>query len=498
MTDYGMSRRKIEIDSLLKTKMNRRKAISSAAKAAVGAGAAVVVAGGAAAYFATRPPEVVKEVVTVEKPVERTVVTTVAGSPTTIIERQTQTVVQTQTVTPVVKPKVTMWKGPHTPDDPGVYAPLLQQFRAQNPDIDVEFVSVPWDQLSAKLASGVAAGTICDLAYLPSTWMYQYANQGALVELETLPGFEEVKAAPYKSTPWKAGQFATHQYGIPYLSVSVVIMYNKDIFENAGVGPAPKTWDDLIEIARQVHAPDKDIFGAGMPLGWEAYATHWGSSLLYSYGANVPLSFGKPIPGVGDNELTLNTDAGVEGMTKMKALWQYSQKGKLTRGEVTDLFFAGKIAMVPHESFTVPLLEKHPDIRAGLFQLPEGPKGRYTYAESGYISIFKQTKSLDATWKFARFITSRDANERYLEASFLFPTRDDIEVEEFTRGKHADLYKEFIGAIQHGRYSMYALYGEELGRMQDDIIAGGADIKQTLDRTAQNIMLIIKASGFKV
>jgi ABC-type glycerol-3-phosphate transport system substrate-binding protein len=482
--------------SMNKNKISRREALSTVAKVAIGSGVAIVVAGGVAAYLATRPPQVVEKIVTVEKPVERTVVTTVAGVPTTVIETRRETVVQT--ATPTVRPKVTMWKGPHTPDDPGVYAPIVQAFKSQNPDIDVEFVSVPWDQLSAKLASGVASGTVCDVAYLPSVWMYQYANQGALVELETLPNFNEVKAQPYKSTPWRAGQFMGHQYGIPYLSVAVVVMYNKDIFEKAGVGQPPKNWEELIEVAKQIHSPDKGIYALGMPLGWEAYVTHWCSSLLYSYGANVPLSFGKPIPGVGDNDMTLNTDAGVEGMTMMKRMWEYSQKGKLTRGEVTDLFFAGKIGMVPHESFTVPLLDKHPEIRAGVFQMPEGPVGRYTYGESGYISIFKQTKNLDATWKFARFITSRDQNKKYLEASYLFPARDDIEIEEFTKGKYADIYQEYIKAVEYGRYSMYSIYGEELGRMQDDIIAGGADIKSTLQRTAENIMMIIKASGFKL
>jgi len=321
---------------------------------------------------------------------------------------------------------------------------------------------------------------------------------GALVELETLPGFDEVKSRPYIPSAWKAGQFQGHQYGIPYLATDVVLMYNKDIFENAGVTKFPKTYDELIEIAKQIHEPDKEIFAIGMPVGPEAAITHWCSAVLYAHGANIPLSFGKPIPGVGDNEMTLNTDAGVEAMTVMKKLWEYSHKGKLSRSEATDMFFAGKVGIIPHEPFTIPLLPKYPNIRAGVFHFPDGPKGRFNYGESGYICIFKQTKNLDAAWKFTKFITSKDANAHYLEASGLFPDNREIEIPEFTTGKYADLYKVYIEAIESGRYYMYALYGEEVGRMQDDILIGGADIKQTLDRTAQNILLIIKAAGFKI
>ena len=66
----------------MKPKISRRAALSAVAKVAIGAGVAVAAAGGVAAYFATRPPQVIEKVVTsvVERPVEKTVVTTVAGS----------------------------------------------------------------------------------------------------------------------------------------------------------------------------------------------------------------------------------------------------------------------------------------------------------------------------------------------------------------------------------------------------------------------------------
>jgi ABC-type glycerol-3-phosphate transport system substrate-binding protein len=458
-------------------KVDRRKFIYA------GLGAVALIAIGAAAYVAMNPP-VVTQTTTV--PTTSIVTTTV---PTTSVV--------TSTVPTTSVAKVTMWKGPHTTDDPSVYAPLLEEFKKET-GITAEFVSVPWDALSAKLSAAVASGTVCDVAYLPATWMYQYANMGALVELENLPGFDEIKSRPYIEASWGAGQFNGHQYGIPYLAGSVVLMYNKDIFEKAGVTKFPKTYDELIEIAKQIHNPEKGVFAIGMPVGSFASITHWCSSVLYAHGANVPLSFGKPIPGVGDNEMTLNTDAGVQAMNVMKKLWEYSHKGKLSRSEATDMFFAGKVGIIPHEAFTITMLPKYPNIRAGVFHFPDGPKGRFNYGESGYICIFKQTKNLDASWKFAKFITSKDANAAYCKASGLLPCDQEIKIPEFTSGPYADLYNVYIEAIGSGRTNMYALYGEELDRMEDDILLGGADIKQTLDKTAQDILLIIKASGFKI
>ncbi|GBC74860.1 Glutathione-binding protein GsiB [archaeon HR06] len=95
-------------------KIDRRKFIYA------GLGAVAVAAIGVAAYFATRPPERVVETVvqtqTVEKPVEKvvtqtvekpvTMVTTVAGTPTTIVQTTKETVVTTQTIKETVEKPV--------------------------------------------------------------------------------------------------------------------------------------------------------------------------------------------------------------------------------------------------------------------------------------------------------------------------------------------------------------------------------------------------------
>jgi ABC-type glycerol-3-phosphate transport system substrate-binding protein len=68
-------------------RMNRRKFIYA------GLGAVIIIVGGIAAYFATRPPEVI----------EKTIVTTVSGTPTTVVKTVERVVEKTVPATPVEK-----------------------------------------------------------------------------------------------------------------------------------------------------------------------------------------------------------------------------------------------------------------------------------------------------------------------------------------------------------------------------------------------------------
>jgi len=152
-------------------KIDRRKFIYA------GLGAVAVAAIGVAAYFATRPPERVVETVvqtqtvekervitqTIEKPV--TMVTTVAGTPTTIVQTTREVITQTQTIevtpTPTFKPGVLrIWQLSHAAvTDKQKWEAIYSKFEKET-GIKVELSLFGADDLVSKLTSTFEAGAV--------------------------------------------------------------------------------------------------------------------------------------------------------------------------------------------------------------------------------------------------------------------------------------------------------------------------------------------------
>ena len=145
------------------------------------------------------------------------------------------------------------------------YEAIVAAFEAQHPDIDVQVEHVPnATDFYARLATGYAAGLAPDVFLINYRRYGQFAARGALTPVGPLLASSEVIAEEdYFPEPLEAFRFGGELMCLPQNLSSLVVYYNRDLFDAAGV-PYPEagwTWAEFLDAAK---ALTRDIDGDGL------------------------------------------------------------------------------------------------------------------------------------------------------------------------------------------------------------------------------------------
>lgn len=131
---------------------------------------------------------------------------------------------------------------------------LIAAYEESHPNVDIEVTYVAEAEYLSKINTLVAAESLPDVFYLNEYLVNDWGNAGISADLT--PFFEElginadetwVDTALYKN--------GDSLYGINYGSTTILMYYNKQMFEEAGITPPgtdatqPWTWDQYVEAA---------------------------------------------------------------------------------------------------------------------------------------------------------------------------------------------------------------------------------------------------------
>jgi len=150
------------------------------------------------------------------------------------------------------------------PAELAAYQGLVDAFHAKHPEIKVELIHIPGQaDYRNRLAADLAAGAPADVVLMNYRRYAAFANVGALEPLG--PYLEKsalIKEADFYPEAVEPFKWNGELMCIPQNISSLVVYYNKDMFDAAGVAyPAEGwTWDDFLAAAQ---ALTKDIDGDG-------------------------------------------------------------------------------------------------------------------------------------------------------------------------------------------------------------------------------------------
>ena len=136
------------------------------------------------------------------------------------------------------------------PEEFKAYENFVAAFEAANPDIDLQLRYIPDDkEYRRRLAADFSASVPPDVMLMNYRRMADFAGAGALEPLDSyLDNSQALSAADLYEPAVKAFQYAGQQWCVPQNISSLVVYYNKALFDAAGV-PYPGndwTWDDFL------------------------------------------------------------------------------------------------------------------------------------------------------------------------------------------------------------------------------------------------------------
>jgi multiple sugar transport system substrate-binding protein len=188
------------------------------------------------------------------------------------------------------KISLTFWNGFTGPDGPALEK-VIADFNASQDDVEVKAEIMPWDTLYQKVLTAVAGNDGPDIIAMSAARMPQFARQGMFLPVDDYYDDPDHDSAALAEAAIGASVFDGKNYGVPVNYTPMMMYYNKDLFEAAGLDPEapPTTWD---EFAAMVPKLTVDENGDGKP---EQYATALGDhetvpvfpALLWGTGGGV-------------------------------------------------------------------------------------------------------------------------------------------------------------------------------------------------------------------
>jgi len=166
--------------------------------------------------------------------------------------------------------------------------------------IDITYEILPEDQFRQKTTVEFAAGTSDVDVFLSMVAQegIKYESAGWYMDIEKL-----VNDAKITDPKFDYKDFTTSGLGIARLPNGKVIglpvynefgslMYNKELFDKAGIKYPPKTVEDVEKAAAAINKPSEGVYGF-VGRGKGAAATSQFSSLMYGFGGNWTTKDGK-------------------------------------------------------------------------------------------------------------------------------------------------------------------------------------------------------------
>ncbi|MCM3618468.1 extracellular solute-binding protein [Sutcliffiella horikoshii] len=148
-------------------------------------------------------------------------------------------------------------------------------FEEAHPDIELKLTRMPYEGLKQQVIAGVSGNAAPDLMRLDIVWTSEFAQIGALQDLSTYEGFEEVKSSVFEA-PMSTNLYEDKYYGLPVNTNTKIAIYNKELLEKAGLSEAPKTMDELVKAAEAAKsAGSKGGIGIGGSFAWGFLPYFW-------------------------------------------------------------------------------------------------------------------------------------------------------------------------------------------------------------------------------
>jgi multiple sugar transport system substrate-binding protein len=308
---------------------------------------------------------------------------------------------------------LTLWHGVNPPSNRVVLQKLVDKFNQSQSDVFVEalYVGQP-DQQIPKILAAVVGNAPPDLLW------YNPTLTGRLVELEAIQPLDDFLANSPMAQALDPALRSTmelegHLWSIPFSANNVALFYRPSLFQAAGITQLPRTWTDLMAVARQL---TKDLDGDGktdqygllLPLGKGEFTVFSWLPFLWSTGAEL-------LP-------NLTSEGAIEALT----FWQNLVKEGVAllsqpeRGYEEENFFAGKVAMQITGSWALQYIQSK-GIDYGIMPLPYA-KVPATVVGGENLFMFKTNPQRQGlAWRFMEYVLSEEFQTEWATGTGYLP-----------------------------------------------------------------------------
>ncbi|WBB61781.1 extracellular solute-binding protein [Streptomyces sp. WMMC500] len=269
----------------------------------------------------------------------------------------------------------------------GEFLADVEAFEKANPHITVEPKEDVWQQET--WGAMLAGGTMPTVMRVPYTEPQALIARGQAADLtdevEKIRNFSSIRENLLRNTQDDRGRV----YGVPVEAYSLALVYNRELFEQAGLDPdrPPRTWDQVREAARTISA-ETDAVGFQQMTndntgGWMF------SALTYSFGGTVQEPDGK------DQRAAVDNPQARQALEFLRTLrWDDGSMGGdvlLNQPDAQEKFAAGQVGMYIDGGDSYKPMVENLDLDPDVFGVTALPQqgGRHGTLGGGAVAVVR-------------------------------------------------------------------------------------------------------------
>ena len=296
-------------------------------------------------------------------------------------------------------------------------ARMVEAFEAQNPDVRVDIETIGFNDYFTQLQTRVAAGTAPDAFELNFENFVSYAERELLSDIGPLEDATDFDAAALNDRAYEAFATGGTQYGLPASFSTVLLFYNADLFDRAGISYPDEswTWQEMDSAAAEIAALGDESFGIFQPIHFfEFFKTiqQNGGSLLNEEKTAFTLTRPENI------ETLEHMVARVQETNVMPTSAQMSGMGDW------DLFKSGRLGMLVTGIWAFPDFSENIDF-AWDVEVEPGNTRKATHFFANGLVISAESEHAEEAFRWIQFMSaSREAAEIRVEAGWELPASE--------------------------------------------------------------------------
>jgi multiple sugar transport system substrate-binding protein len=294
----------------------------------------------------------------------------------------------------------------------------IAAFEEEYPDINIELEAVP-QEYGTKLLANMAAGTGPDVYQVGDGDVAKFVSQGIVEPLDSYITGSEGFDLNTTFFPAVAafGQIGGETYLLTKDYSPLVLYYNKDMFDEAGVEypTADWTWDDLLAAAQAL--TNDDHWGIQLPNSWGDWLWDRGIvPLIAGNGGRLISEDGTQAEGFVNSPETV---AAVQWYVDLFKVHEVAPtNADVASFSGADLFTSGQVAMLWTGRWPLKDYKAIEGFNFGTVGLPAGPVAdANTLCWAGF-AMNAASENKEAAWTFLKYITTGDGAAEFANYAF--------------------------------------------------------------------------------
>ena len=288
-----------------------------------------------------------------------------------------------------------------------VAMPVIEQF-TNDTGISVEFENIgSSSDYYTKLQTTIAGGSAPDVFYPATHIAYALASKGAMLPLNDFIERDGIDMSQYDPKILDLYTIDGEVQCLPIDNAALVVFYNKDMFDAAGLAypEAGWTWDDFLATA-QALTFDEDGDGRNDQFGVDTFRNYWPMVVWSNTGHGLFDDIRNPTEYIGNDQGTIDSIQFVADLINVHNVMPSDED----RADISDLFAAGKSAMQVVGHWRVPRYLDAEGINFDFAPLPLGDTGvPVNRADGSCFAISRSSDNPEAAWELVKYLAAPGA-----------------------------------------------------------------------------------------